>query len=133
MTAAGSTPLPHSLAALAQDTPGLALLLVFGSQARGEAQAGSDWDLGYLGDVQVDTAELLAGLVRVLGTDRIDLVDLSRANGLVRFRAARDGRLVYEATEGAADAFRLEAARFWCDAAPVIERGYESVLADLRR
>jgi hypothetical protein len=32
-----------------------------------------------------------------------------------------------------ADQFRLETARFWCDAAPVLQRGYEDVLAELAR
>ena len=76
---------------------------------------------------------LLARCVEVLGTDRVDLVDLRRANGLLRYRAARDGQLVFEVRPGLADAFRLEAALFWCDAAPVLQRGYEHVLAELTR
>jgi hypothetical protein len=68
---------------------------------------------------------------RVLGSDRVDLVDLARASGLLRFRVARDGDVLHESRIGLADRFRLDAATFWCDAAPVLRAGYESVLADL--
>jgi hypothetical protein len=107
--------------------------MVFGSRARGEAGASSDWDLGYLAAGDVDVPAMLAAFVEILGTDRVDLVDLRRASGLLRYRAARDGLAIYEASTGAGDRFRLEAARFWCDAAPLIERGYDAVLAELDR
>jgi hypothetical protein len=61
----------------------------------------------------------------------VDLVDLQRASGLLRYRAARDGLLVYEAEPRLGERFRLDAAQFWCDAAPVLRRGYEGVLAEL--
>ena len=67
----------------------------------------------------------------VVGTDRVDLVDLQRASGLVRYRVARDGHTVFEAAPGLADRFRLEAADFWCDAVSLLRRGYDDVLAEL--
>ena len=122
-----------ALIRMAQDTPGLELLLLFGSRARDESHGRSDWDLGYLAAADVDSAALRARLVEALGTDLIDLVDLKRAGGLLRYRAARDGQLLFEAQEGLGDRFRLEAARFWCDAMPVLQREYENVLAELTR
>ena len=79
-----------------------------------------------------DVAGLLAALVEVLENDRVDLVDLGRASGLLRYRAARDGVPVYEGKPDLYDQYRLQAARFWCDNAPVFERGYEEVLEELR-
>ncbi|MBM3770296.1 MAG: hypothetical protein FJW27_03240 [Acidimicrobiia bacterium] len=76
---------------------------------------------------------LLASLVTTLETDRVDLVDLERASGLLRFRAASEGQLIFEAVDGLADRFRLEAATFWFDAEPVLRRGYERLLAELPR
>lgn len=131
---AGVTPaIRDTLARAAQGAPGLELLLLYGSRARGDAHAGSDWDFGYLADPPFDVAGLLAALVERLGSDRIDLVDLSRAGGLLRFRAARDGDTIFERRPGLGDEFRLAAAAFWCDAAPVLERGYAQVLAELDR
>jgi predicted nucleotidyltransferase len=119
------------LADIARATPSLQVLLLFGSRARGEESDRSDWDLGYLADDAMDVDGLLAALVNVLRTDRVDLVDLSRASGLLRFRAARDGVTVFESSPGLADRFRLEAVTFWCDAEHILRQGYEGVLAEL--
>ena len=107
------------------------LAVVFGSRARGDDTAASDWDIGILSDPDLDHDALLADLVRTLGTDRIDLVDLERAGGLVRFRAARDGIAVFERAPDAFADFWREAVDFWCDAGPLIRAGYEAVLTDL--
>ena len=115
----------------ARAAPGLELLLLFGSRARGDAGTAADWDFGCLTTAQFDAAVLLGVLVETVGSDRVDLVDLRCATGLLRYRAAR-GRLLYEARPGTADQFWLDAVTFWCDAAPVLERGYDGVLAELK-
>jgi predicted nucleotidyltransferase len=127
-----SPPVMDALREAARATAGLDLLLLFGSRARGDAGAASDWDVGYLATAEFDVAALLATIVEIVGNDRIDLVDLRRASGLLRYRAARDGRSLHEARPGIADQFCFEAVRFWCDAAPVLERGYVEVLAELK-
>ncbi len=127
---AGPSVLP-ALADAARATPGLHLLILFGSRGRGDAADHSDWDLGYLGTEDMDVSALLGVLVTTLRTNMVDLVDLHRASGLLRYRAARDGHAVFEASADAADRFRLEAADFWCDAAAVLQRGYDEVLAEL--
>lgn len=116
---------------VARRQPALDLLLLFGSRARGDASALADWDFGYLAREPVDPLSLMATLAEAAGSDRIDAVDLSRASGLLRFRAARDGVLLYEARAGIFDLFRLEAARFWFDAEPVLRPAYDAVLERL--
>lgn len=129
----GSSPRPLELIArLAARAPGLEFLALHGSRARGEAAPDSDWDLAYLADSSFDPDELLAELVLALGTDRIDLADLGRAGGLLRFRVARDGEPLFEARPGAFERFWLDAVHFWCDAGPIIRRGYEDLLAEYR-
>ena len=127
----GDTPLKIIEAASAE--PGLTLLLIFGSRARSDAGAASDWDFGYVGSGIFDPDRFLAVLVSALGSDRVDLVDLQRAGGLLRFRAARDGRPVYEAEPDAFARFWLDAVSFWCDVAPIVQRGYDAILAELPR
>ena len=105
--------------------PGLSVLFLFGSRARGDAHAESDWDFAYLGTAALDVDGLLARLVFATGSDRVDLADLSRASGLLRYRVAKDGCVLVEHEPGAADRFRLEAIDFWCDAGPGIEQEYE--------
>jgi predicted nucleotidyltransferase len=110
----------------------LRLLVLFGSQARGEARPGSDWDLGYLAGAGFDPDALLLDLVTRLGTDRVDLVDLARAGAQLRFRAAAEGRVLHESQAGCFEKLWLEAVHFWCDAGPLIRDGYAHVLARLR-
>ncbi len=63
-----------------QRHPGLRLLALLGSQATGTAHEDSDWDLGMLADPGLDLLGLRADLVDRLGTDRVDLVDLTSAS-----------------------------------------------------
>ena len=111
--------------------PGLRLLVLFGSRARGDARSTSDWDLGYLAGAGFDPDALLLALVTALNTERIDLVDLEHAGAVLRYRAARDGRPLVSAEPGAFERFAVEAVTFWCDIAPVLEAGYTDVLAEL--
>ena len=121
------------LASTARASPGLDLLILFGSRAQPGPRPGADWDFGYLADETADVPALLAALVEALQDNRVDLVDLRRASGLLRYRAARDGRLVHESAADLFDHYRLEAARFWCDNAPIFKRGYDEVLESLSR
>ena len=128
MKSAGPPLTREALPALGRATPGLDLLLLHGSRARGTAHVGSDWDLGFLGDHRLDVVTLLAAMVETLHDDRIYLADLAAAGGLLRYRVARDGELLFESRAGRGDEFRLEAVGFWCDAQPVLQPGYQSVL-----
>ena len=132
MTFASRSETLDTLAMLARATPGLELLMLFGSRARGDSRPGSDWDLGYLATKEFDLPSFLGAAVEASGTDRLDLVDLERASGLLRYRAARDGQVLFELRPDLENRFRLEATRFWCDAAYVLRQGYDAVLAELK-
>lgn len=123
--------LKAKVAAVAPAHPQLRLLVLHGSRARGHEHEGSDWDFAYLADPGLDASLLYADLALQLATDRIDLVDLARAGGLIRYRVARDSVVLFEADEGTFDTFWLEAVTFWCDAEPVLRAGYDAVLAGL--
>ena len=123
----------EKLAAVGARHPKLRLLILFGSRARGDAREESDWDLGYLAEDGMDPDALLLDLVDTLGTDRVDLVDLARAGAQIAFRAAADGRVLYEAAPGLFRQFWFEAVDFWCDVEPILRSGYADVLARLRR
>jgi predicted nucleotidyltransferase len=113
---------------------GADLFVLFGSRARGEETSASDWDFAYRldGDGKgFDPDALQADLVGALGTDRIDLVDLRRGSALLRFRIASEGSPIFQAEPDAFQNFQIEAARFWCDVAPVLDASYSDVLARL--
>ena len=127
----GSCNARERLGRVSESFPSLRLLLLFGSRARGEAREASDWDLGYLADEDLDPMELRLRLVEILETERVDLVDLARANGLLRYRAARDVIAVVGGDDGTFRSFRWEAVRFWCDVEAVMQRCYDAVLENL--
>lgn len=119
-----------TIARIAARAPGLELLVLHGSRARGDARAASDWDLAYLADGRFDPDGFLAELVLALRTDRIDLSRLSGASGLFRYRVARDGEPLFEREDGAFARFWFETVSFWCDAEPLLRSGYEAILRE---
>lgn len=81
-------------------TPSLAFAVLVGSRANGTAHAESDWDIAVMWDVSIDWMESLAAhetLRRALAAslnvseERIDLIDLARANLAMRANVAEDG------------------------------------------
>lgn len=124
-TACKDAALASRLRAAAAAMPGLALLVLHGSRARGDAHAGSDWDFARLARDDFDDAALRANLVRALGVESIDLADLSRASALLRHRCARDGIVVFAARPDTFERFQLESLAFWLDMAPILRAEYE--------
>lgn len=113
--------------------PRLRLLVLHGSRARGTAHARSDWDFAFLGDPGFDADDLLARLAEAVHTDTLDLADLDRASGLLRFNAASGGTAMFENVPGVFEQFRLDAISAWCDMAPVLGPAYDENLARLAR
>lgn len=123
----------EALRTIAATVPGLRLLVLHGSRARGDAHAGSDWDFAYRATAGFDPDALLARLADHLKADRIDLADVDRAGALLRFRVARDGVVIFEDKVGEFERFWLTAVDTWCDMAPVLEPAYERVLDRIGR
>ena len=126
MSAEGIVP-PDVVRSLAS-SPGLKLLVLYGSRARGDARNDSDWDFAYEADPGFDADGLLARLAERLHADRIDLADLERTGALHRHRVARDGVVLIEREPGRFERFRLQAIQTWCDLAPVLTSLYEDAL-----
>lgn len=109
---------------------GVRLLLLFGSRGRGQALESSDWDFAFLGTANTDPAAVAADLSLLVGTDRLDIVDLARASGVLRYHAARDGQMVFADHPETFERFWWEAVDFWCDAEPTLRAAYAAMLAD---
>lgn len=76
------------------------LILVFGSTVTGLRGPESDLDLAFLADAPLDLVGVTTDVIRVLHTDRVDVVDLRRASPLLAMEVARHGRLIYEREPG---------------------------------
>jgi predicted nucleotidyltransferase len=129
---AGMAPEPvdltQRLRAAVAGVPGLTLLLLHGSRARGAERPESDWDFAYLGDPDLDVDALLAILAETLGADRVDLADLARSGALLRFCVAEKAVVLFERETGVFERFWLDAVHTWCDLAPILLPSYEAVL-----
>jgi len=123
-----SVDLTQRLRAAVAGVPGLTLLLLHGSRARGTERPESDWDFAYLGDPDLDVDALLAILAETLGADRVDLADLARSGALLRFRVAEKAVVLFERETGVFERFWLDAVHTWCDLAPILLPSYEAVL-----
>ncbi|MFH1436512.1 MAG: nucleotidyltransferase domain-containing protein [Pseudomonadota bacterium] len=99
----------------------LRLVILFGSVAAGTSHGQSDIDLGFLFEGPVDILALTNRVTRLLGADNVDVVDLGRASPLLRFAAARTGKVVHEKEKGMYNAFYSLAFRMYIDTAKLRE------------
>lgn len=116
---------------LRQHFPELRLLVLHGSRARCNAHERSDWDFAYVADPGLDELELRAALSRALLTDAVDLADLDRAGGVLRYAVACDGRMLFERSPGEFERYSLAAVRFWLDVEPIFRASHAALLARL--
>jgi hypothetical protein len=59
--------------------------------------------------------ELLIELSRIFKYSKIDLIDLQKASGLLKYEIANKGRLLYEGTEGFYERYKLYCYRYYYD------------------
>lgn len=93
----------------------LKLVMLFGSTASGETHRRSDIDLAFLYATPIDLLTLVNQVIRLLRTDRVDVVDLRRASPLLQFAIAQNGRVVFERALGVYPEFCSLAFRRYVD------------------
>jgi uncharacterized protein len=106
---------------LPEKIPYLKMLVLFGSRARGDTHAKSDWDFAALYDEEIRQAyikdnawawfEVPHLLSEFFGIpeDNIDVVELDKCSQLIAHFVGRDGKVIYEKEAGAFEAFRQKA------------------------
>jgi predicted nucleotidyltransferase len=104
--------LPAVLARVFASRDDVRLAVLFGSAATGRVHAASDVDVAILplGDPALAWELALQAELEAACRNTVDLVRLDRASPVVRWEAARDGRMLYERTPGAFRLFRAESA-----------------------
>lgn len=101
------------------DSLGAAMIVLFGSQARGTAGDRSDTDVGVLLAPGVEWSIEIADRIRnaMGGADDLDVSCLNRADPLLLYQVAIDGRLLAETEPGTWERFRLRAIKLYWDTA----------------
>lgn len=102
---------------------GLKIVLVFGSVVTGKTHKRSDIDIAFFFENRVDILDLTNRVIRLMRTDNIDVVDLCRASPLLRFAAARNGKVIYERSPGLFSEFYSLAFRRYVDTKKLRDAG----------
>ena len=78
----------------------LRLILLFGSALTGASHKKSDIDLAFLFDRPMDILSMTNRVIRLLRTDKVDVIDLKHASPLLKYSVAEKGKLLYEKSPG---------------------------------
>lgn len=84
---------------------GLRFVLLFGSSVTGRVHRHSDIDLAFFFDLDINILALTNEVIRLLHADNVDVIDLRHASPLLRFSVAKNGRLLYERSQGEFNSF----------------------------
>ena len=119
----------EGLARCVRDRPEILEAYIFGSHARGQAQAHSDLDAAvYVDPVWLSDAtfgyqaELTTALATELGNDAVDVVVLNRAPPLLYHRVLRDGGRVVARDLAATTTREARALSRYCDFVPHLRK-----------
>ncbi len=124
---------------LIEKIPYLKMLVLFGSRARGDTHAKSDWDFAALYDDELrqsyvkDNGFAWFEVPQKLGdffeinSDIIDVVELNQCSPLVGFYVARDGKLIHEKNQGEFVNFQLKAWKIYADTEKFRQAQRESI------
>ncbi len=119
---------------------GVQLAVLYGSHARGQAGPLSDIDVALLLDRTFDPAhyfdlrlEVIGGLMHMLNTNEVDVVILNEVSLALRYRAVRDGVLLFYRDHSQLIEFVMRAVNEYIDFKPIVERHERAILARARR
>ncbi len=111
----------------------LDLVVLFGSRVKGRAGARSDLDVGIQCRDAADLDVWYRVLAPQLGTDRLDLVDLRRADPLLAFEIARTGHVLFEREPGRFHEFQARASLRYADTAKLRAAQRRAILVFLQQ
>ena len=117
---------------------GLKLLLLFGSRAKDEKyiREDSDFDIAYLSEKDLDAnreIELNCDLINIFGSDKVDLVNIKKAQPLLLFAITNDCKVLFEKTFFIFSSLRVCAFRRYIDTKPFYEEKFIHLHEKIRK
>ncbi len=124
--------LSAKLEVILADFPEIGLVYLFGSRVSGQVGPLSDYDFAILTENPQDELDLQArfqyALVRILNTDRVDVVLLQRAPIELAYRIIADGKLLYQRDVYTRVEFEADTLSRYGDYLPVLRSQREQIL-----
>lgn len=117
---------------------GLRLVLLFGSQAKGEAKKGSDIDIAILAPRRLSEQDMMYlnyEFTNILPIDKIDLVDLHGAPPLLMKQIADSAKILYSINYYDFPAFQIYASRLYAEARSLFDlrrRRISSIIRNIK-
>ena len=127
--------LKKELATLAKQY-GIALFVLFGSQARGDAHKKSDIDIAYSArnPMPLHTEnEMAVALHEIFGTSHVDIVNFSTASPLLLKLVTEEGTPIFEAKSSLFDELYLYANKVYRESSRLRELARDEVLQSIRQ
>ncbi len=110
---------------------GLRLVLLFGSQAGGDIHKESDIDVAYLADKFLDFNQecyLNFEFTTIFRQDRVDTVDIKKANPLLMYMIFDHPKILFQADEMIFSNYQAYAFKKYVEAKPIFEEKARRVL-----
>ncbi|MCX6739060.1 MAG: nucleotidyltransferase domain-containing protein [Candidatus Parcubacteria bacterium] len=101
---------------------GLRLVVLFGSQSRGEPRVGSDTDIALLSEEKKsvrEISEMQIEFSEMLHVKEVEMVDLLGRTPLFLKQVSDDGKVLYEQKPGIFDEFQIYAFKRYVEAKPL--------------
>ncbi|MDP3996221.1 MAG: nucleotidyltransferase domain-containing protein [bacterium] len=99
------------------DEYGLNVVVLFGSQATGKIHSKSDVDIAVISRKPVERIKLVSEFSDLLRRDDVEVVNLVNASPTLMRSVVADGKLLYEAEEGAFLRWKIYAIKIWMETA----------------
>ena len=100
----------------------LSCVALFGSRATGKTHAGSDTDIAFMADREIDyslQAQIRSDLSSALDIDDIELVNMSLVSPLLMRQISEKGKLLYERHAGTFIRFKVLSFKLYVETAPL--------------